>query len=306
LEFPFTAEETMTDVLPEAEAGAFASFLRSRAASRAGDSQLQPQLRPWTPADGPMPALYLSHGAPPLFNDAHWITQLASWSAALPKPSGILVVSAHWEAAPAVLSAPAPATPLVYDFWGFAPVYYRMTYPTPDASWLAAAVAGLLPGPGQQQTAARGLDHGAWVPLKVMYPEADIPVLQLSLPTDRPAELFDLGRTLKPLREQGILIIGSGFMTHGLPFITREVMEQNLVPAWSTEFDIWAGEALDNADWDELARYRNAPGMPYAHPTAEHFTPLFVTLGAAGDPVPPQTVIADYQFGLAKRSVQFG
>ena len=173
----------------------------------------------WTPADGPMPALYLGHGAPPLLDDAVWTAQLRFWAGELPRPRAILIVSAHWESAPLALSATPAATPLIYDFGGFAPKYYNMTYPTPDASALASLVASVLPaGENLHQHRSRGLDHGAWVPLKVMYPDADIPVLQLSLPTSDPARLLELGRRLQPLREQGVLIIGSG-LPHARPAI---------------------------------------------------------------------------------------
>ena len=233
--------------------------------------------------------------------------QLSGWSQSLPKPRAILIVSAHWEAAPLSLSASAARTPLVYDFGGFATVYYTMTYPAPDAGDLARRVASMMPDvePVLQQT-SRGLDHGAWLPLKVMYPDADLPVLQLSMPTHDPDRLFDLGRRLRPLRDEGILVIGSGFMTHGLRHVTREMFFENRVPGWSSEFDAWAADALDRGDVDALAAYDRAPGMPYAHPTVEHFTPLFVALGAATDPEQtPTTVIDDFQFGFAKRSLQF-
>ncbi|HEY2286840.1 MAG TPA: class III extradiol ring-cleavage dioxygenase [Streptosporangiaceae bacterium] len=285
---------------PDVAGGAFDAFMRDHAPSSHGQ-------RTWTPADGPMPALYVSHGAPPLFDDAVWISELFAWSQALPKPTSILIVSAHWEAAPLSLSAAPAATPLVYDFGGFHPRYYQMTYATPDASGLAARVAKAMPDSEPvHQHARRGLDHGAWVPLKVMYPYADIPVLQLSMPTHDPARLLDLGARLRPLREEGTLVIGSGFMTHGLPFLTREMFTQNTVPAWSSDFDHWAAEALARGDVDTLAAYRDqAPGLPYAHPTVEHYTPLFITLGAAGRAERPvRTTIEGYQFGLSKRSFQ--
>ncbi len=257
----------------------------------------------WSEGDDPLPALYIGHGAPPLFEDATWIEQLSGWADELPMPKGILIVSAHWEAAPLSLSAVAPSN-VVYDFGGFDPRYYRMRYDTPEASALAGEVLAALPGEWSvHQHASRGLDHGAWVPLKVMYPGAQIPVLQLSLPTQKPADLLRLGAALSSLREQGILVIGSGFMTHGLPFLTPEMFFGNAVPGWSREFDQWAAEALARRDLDELAAFRdNAPGLPYAHPTVEHFTPLFVTLGAADGPV--QTPIDGYAFGLSKRSLQ--
>jgi 4,5-DOPA dioxygenase extradiol len=256
-----------------------------------------------------MPALYIGHGAPPLLDDPLWSSQLAAWANDLPRPKAILVVSAHWESAPVMLSATAPGTPLVYDFGGFAQRYYEMTYETPDASALAARVAAMMPdagGPGPvHQHPSRGLDHGAWVPLKIMYPDGDIPVLQMSLPTDDPGQLLELGRRLRPLRDEGVLIMGSGFLTHGLPFL-REFRIDAAAPGWSTDFDAWAAEALARGDVDELASYRSkAPGMPYAHPTVEHFTPLFVTLGAASDPeAPGDQHIDGYWMGLSKRSLQ--
>jgi 4,5-DOPA dioxygenase extradiol len=163
------------------------------------------------------PVLYLSHGAPPLADDATWTRQLAEWSAELPRPKAILVVSAHWEKAPLTLGA-TTTVPLVYDFWGFPEHYYRVTYPAPGAPGLAAKVRKLLHGPGTPVHDApdRGLDHGAYVPLVEMYPDADIPVLQLSMPSLDPRELFELGRRLKPLRDEGVLIVGSGFFTHNL------------------------------------------------------------------------------------------
>ena len=253
-----------------------------------------------------LPALYIGHGAPPLLDDALWTRQLRAWAGRLPRPRAILIVSAHWESAPVAISASTAATPLIYDFGGFDPKYYNMTYATPDASDLARLVASVFPDtePLHQHT-SRGLDHGAWVPLKVMFPDADIPVLQLSLPTHDPKRLLDLGRRLAPLRDHGVLIIGSGYLTHGLPYL-RDWSPQAKPPGWSVDFDLWAAEAIDAGDIDTLASYRSeAPGMPYAHPTVEHYVPLFVTLGAAtDDSVPPETVIDGYFFGLATRSFQ--
>lgn len=144
------------------------------------------------------------------------------------------------------------------------------------------------------------------MPLKVMYPYADVPVLQLSMPTHDPDRLFQRGRRLQPLREEGVLIIGFGFMTHGLRFATREMFEENQIPGWSREFDLWVAESLERGSLDTLAEYALAPGMPYAHPTVEHFTPLFIALGAATDPeAVPTTVMDDFQFGFAKSSVEF-
>ena len=251
-----------------------------------------------------MPALYIGHGAPPLLDDPVWSSQLADLSAKLPRPRAILIVSAHWESAPVMLSA--DGVPLVYDFGGFAEKYYRMTYPTPAATALAQRVAAMMPAEEPvHQHASRGLDHGAWVPLKIMYPDADIPVLQMSLPTQDPARLLKLGERLRPLRDEGVLIIGSGFLTHGLPFLT-EFRIDAAAPGWSKDFDTWAGEALARGDVDALASYKSqAPGMPYAHPTVEHYTPLFVTLGASTDPEQPgEQLFEGFWMGLSKRSLQ--
>jgi 4,5-DOPA dioxygenase extradiol len=284
---------------PLVPAGAYDEFATTAAPASAAQ-------RAWTPDDGALPALYIGHGAPPLLDDAEWMAQLGSWTHTLPKPRGVLIVSAHWEAAPLMLSAPGAATPLVYDFGGFQPRYYTLTYPTPDASSLAREVSSLmLAAAPAHQHPSRGLDHGAWVPLKVMYPLADVPVLQLSIPTSDPSLLLSLGARLRPLRESGVLIIGSGFLTHGLPFVTADMIYGSFVPGWSSDFDQWAAEALARGDVETLAGFRKAPGMPYAHPTADHFLPLFVTLGAASDPsAPVETVIDGYWMGFAKRSFQ--
>jgi 4,5-DOPA dioxygenase extradiol len=291
---------TVNLLAPEHPGAAYDAFVASSAA-------LLRDRPAWQEGDAPMPALYVSHGAPPVFDDPRWIAQLAHWSASLPKPRAILIVSAHWESAPMLLSATGPATPLVYDFGGFAARYFRMTYATPDASWLADRVARLMPDTEPVHVhASRGLDHGAWVPLKVMEPGADVPVLQLSMPTHDPERLLRLGARLRPLRDEGVLIIGSGYMTHGLPYLDVTNMALNHVPGWSLEFDAWAAEALARGAVDELSDFTRAPGMPYAHPTVEHYMPLFVALGAASDAsVAPRTVIDDFQMGLAKRSLEF-
>ncbi|MGZ8750080.1 MAG: dioxygenase family protein [Pseudonocardia sp.] len=261
------------------------------------------------PASAPperMPAIYLSHGAPPLVDDRRWTAELAAWSGDLPQPSAILMVSAHWESAPLTIGATATGVPLVYDFGGFAPRYYQAQYRAPGAPTLAARVKALM---ADTETVAeqpsRGLDHGAYVPLSVMYPDADVPVLQMSLPTLDPDRLLALGRRLRPLRDEGVLVVGSGFTTHGLPFLTDWRVDA-AAPGWSREFDAWTAEVLSRGAVDELADFAHrAPGMPYAHPTVEHFAPRFVTLGAADDPAAPvRQVIDGYWMGLAKRSVE--
>jgi 4,5-DOPA dioxygenase extradiol len=254
-----------------------------------------------------MPALYLSHGAPPLADDDIWTGELQRWGTALPRPSAVLVVSAHWESAPLTVGATEPV-PLTYDFGGFPQKYYQVTYDAPGAPELAQQVATLVAQPGRPvyQDPDRGLDHGAYVPLVEMFPAADIPVLQVSMPTLDPVELFELGRTLRPLRDEGVLIIGSGFTTHNL----REAMvgyPGGEAAQWTREFDAWAKEAVEAGDVDAVLDFEHrAPAALRAHPRTEHFAPLFVTLGAAADDEPAgSSVIDGFWMGMSKRSFQF-
>lgn len=253
-----------------------------------------------------MPALYLSHGAPPLADDPVWPGQLAAWAAGLPRPRAVLIISAHWEDAPLAIGATATA-PLVYDFWGFPEHYYSVTYPAPGAPDLAEDVRKLLRRAGcpVQDVPDRGLDHGAYVPLMEMFPGADVPVLQISMPTLAPGGLLDIGRRLAPLRDEGVLIVGSGFFTHNLAALRHAGPQP---PSWSTEFDDWGQRALDGQDIDALLDFEHAsPAGQLAHPRTEHFAPLFVTLGAAESDLGSQRSIIDgFWMGLAKRSVQFG
>lgn len=251
-----------------------------------------------------MPALYIGHGAPMLLDDPLWTSQLRDVAGKIQKPKAILIVSAHWESAPITLSSAVAHTPLVYDFSGFDAKYYQMTYNTPDATELTTKVAALMPRHESVAQSHRGLDHGAWVPLRVMYPDADIPVLQMSMPTSDPGTLMEIGRRLKPLRDEGVLIIGSGFMTHGLRYLRDWRIDAD-APGWSVDFDTWAAETLAQGDVETLAAYRDlAPAVQYAHPTVEHFTPLFITLGTATEiEKAPETLIDGYFMGLSKRSI---
>ncbi|OLF19586.1 dioxygenase family protein [Actinophytocola xanthii] len=251
-----------------------------------------------------MPVLYLSHGAPPLADDPVWTGQLASWSADIPRPTAILIVSAHWENAPLTIGA-TTTVPLVYDFWGFPQRYYSVTYPAPGAPELAAKVRGLL-GPSVHEDPGRGLDHGAYVPLVEMYPDASVPVLQVSMPSLDPVELFSVGRRLAPLREEGVLIIGSGFFTHNLSAVRMDDPAA-AAPSWSAEFDDWGARALAERDFDALLDFAHkAPASRLAHPRTEHFAPLFVAAGASlATDEPARSVIDGYWYGLSKRSVQF-
>lgn len=257
--------------------------------------------RHWEPADGALPSLFVSHGAPPTLDDTQWLDDLFAWGQSMPKPRGIVVVSAHWENAPAALSGSAAGTPLYYDFGGFHPRYYTLKYPSPDATDLAHRIAGTLhtTGPVHQFT-DRGLDHGAFIPLMAMYPAADVPVVQLSMPSLDPEALLALGRRLRTLRDEGILVIGSGFMTHSFAVFRRPELAGH-----TAAFDEWAADALARGDVDALADYRSkAPGARIAHPTADHYVPLLLTLGAATDVTTVTSAIERLYFGNSIRSVQ--
>lgn len=231
-----------------------------------------------------MPVLFLSHGAPTLplepgATGAVW----KMLGAQLPRPSAILVISAHWETRIPTLSlAVQPET--IHDFSGFPDELYRLQYPAPGAPQTAQSAAQLLQQAGipVQMDDSHGLDHGAWVPLSLMFPQADIPVAQLSLqPEQDPAWHLALGRALRPLREQGVLIVGSGAITHNLRAIFTHPQNEP-APAWVTEFCDWIAARIKEGDLGALSAYRDlAPHAVQNHPSDEHLLPLFVALGAA-------------------------
>jgi 4,5-DOPA dioxygenase extradiol len=253
-----------------------------------------------------MPVIFAAHGAPILLDDAAWMGELASWAEAMPKPKSILMISAHWEVRPTTLAA-TRTVPLVYDFYGFPERYYETRYAAPGAPALAARVRELLRGHGLPfaDEPDRGLDHGAYVPLVAMYPAADVPVLQLSMPGLDPGALFALGRALAPLPGEGVLVFGSGFLTHNMRYAFRPG-----IPSWAREFDAWAAEALSRFDVDALVDFRaRAPAAQVALPTWEHYAPLLVAAGAVSEPQPPvRFPITGFwmEGAFTRRSVQFG
>jgi 4,5-DOPA dioxygenase extradiol len=229
------------------------------------------------------PALFVSHGSPTLPLERNAATDfLKQLGPALGRPEAILVVSAHWDTdRPAVSAARNPET--IYDFYGFPPELYRLRYPAPGAPKLAKRTADLLEAKGLQTDIdpERGLDHGAWTSLMLMYPQADIPVTQFSIQSYLgPGHHVRLGEALRPLRDEGVLVFASGGATHNLRELSRQ--RGNPVPQpWTVEFNEWLAEALKSRRTDDLVAYRElAPHAVRNHPTDEHLIPLFVALGA--------------------------
>lgn len=226
-----------------------------------------------------LPSVFVSHGAPTLpMEDIPARRFLEGLGKALGRPEAILCVSAHWETrAPAASLATQPET--IYDFYGFPDALYQLRYPAPGAPGLAKRAAELLRGAELDED--RGLDHGAWVPLLLMYPEADIPVTQLSvLSMAGPAASLELGRALAPLRDEGVLILASGGAVHNLK---EWRANQHRTPDWAGEFDDWLAAQVETGEIESLLDYRQqGPHGARAHPTEEHFLPLFVAMGAGG------------------------
>lgn len=219
----------------------------------------------------------------------------------LPRPRAIVVVSAHWTTLTATVSAcPQPGT--IHDFHGFPPALYELSYPAPGAPELAIEIARELPGIGIDLL--RGLDHGAWSPLRVMYPQADIPVIQLAvMPQASAATHYQLGQLLQPLTHKEILILASGGLTHNLNDITDPAADDSTLSAsrplpYVREFRDWFAAALQRRDLPALLDYRRqAPHAARAHPSPEHLLPLFVALGAAGDQASAHCAYHDYSLG---------
>ncbi len=240
-----------------------------------------------------VPALFVSHGAPTtaLQTEGEFARALRAFAARMPRPRAIAIVSAHWESRdPRVTGSAAPL--LIYDFGGFAPELYQVRYPCPGSPDLARRIAELVPGTVIDPR--RGLDHGAWTPLRLMYPDAEVPVVQVALAGDPRA----LGRALAPLRDEGVLLIGSGGAVHNLRRIDLSA-ETAPVQAWASEFDDWLAKSIESLDVD-LSR---APGARLAAPTLEHFEPLLVVLASAQPGERATPVFEGFQYGtLSMRS----
>lgn len=254
-----------------------------------------------------MPSLFISHGSPMLAlqeTPAHQF--LLGLGQSLPKPTAILVASAHWESTggPELSLATDPDT--IHDFGGFPRALSEIQYDAPGAPEVAARAADCLEREGitVKTNATRGLDHGAWVPLSLMYPRADIPVAQISVVRGAtPDEHLRIGRALSQLREEGVLVIGSGSLTHNL-YELRGHDINAAVPSWVTEFATWMSERLERNDSESLVNfYDKAPFAKRNHPTAEHILPLFVAMGAAGKAPTVRHLHGSYEYGVLAMDV---
>ena len=249
-----------------------------------------------------MPSLFISHTSPMLAFDTESARDYKHWGERLPKPKALLVFSAHWEEAGLVFGETIRHKKLVYDFFGFPNKLYQLQYPAPGAEWLIDDVRQTVNE--DIPLSNRGLDHGVWIPLLYMWPDADVPILQMSLPSNYSNQQFyELGRQLASLRRQGIMIAGGGTLSHNLKeSFSRRHTE---TPEWAISFDHWIVQTLAS-DKEQLFDWENnVPNSLQNHPTPEHFRPLLITVGAANN-----LEIASYPLSgfdtavFSKRSVQ--
>jgi 4,5-DOPA dioxygenase extradiol len=230
-----------------------------------------------------LPSLFLAHGAPDLpYSPTPARAFIESLGARYQGLRAILVISAHWEARiPTIGTASAPGT--IYDFGGFDDRLYSLTYPAHTAAEVIVEVAQALDAAGvaHDEDPGRGYDHGVWIPLMLAFPKADVPVIQLSLRRGASAaENFAMGQALAPLRDKGVLIVGSGATVHNLRMIAREGTP---APDWARAFDEWIVSGVEAGETDRLLGFPVEPaGARQAHPTPEHLMPLYVALGAGG------------------------
>jgi 4,5-DOPA dioxygenase extradiol len=253
-----------------------------------------------------MPSLFLSHGSPTLpLTDTPARSFLSEFSGTLARPKAILVVSAHWETSVPTVSA-VDRNDTIHDFRGFPQALYELRYPAPGSPAVAARTAELLRASGMdcRIDQSRGLDHGAWVPLLLMYPHADIPVLQLSLqPHLGTGHHLLMGRALAPLRQEGVLLIGSGSLTHDLSEF-RGHGPNDPAPDWVNAFADWFHSALTTERTDDLLDYRRqAPFATKNHPSEEHLLPLYVALGAAGENARAERLHASATYSVLRMDV---
>jgi 4,5-DOPA dioxygenase extradiol len=252
------------------------------------------------------PALFVSHGAPSAaLEDDSYTRALGAWARSRPRPRAVVVVSAHAEAFGPVRVNTAPRPPLIYDFYGFPSALYDVRYPAPGAPDLAREVAGAFAEAGLEPVldAQRGWDHGVWVPLRLLFPAADVPIVAVSLPAPRTeALLLAMGAALRPLRRRGVLLLGSGGIVHNLHRLGPD--DGGAPLPWAAAFDAWVEERLRSLDREGLCAYASlAPHAELAVPTSEHFDPVFFVLGALDGPDRVEGVYEGFRYGtLSLRS----
>lgn len=255
-----------------------------------------------------LPVLFTAHGSPMnALGTTTFAARLKAWGATWPRPSAILCVSAHREETPLSLTASErPAT--VHDFYGFPAKLYELAYPAPGAPAVAGRAAALLAAAGlpARLDAAAGLDHGAWAPLLVALPAADVPVVQLSLPArSRLDACAAMGRALAPLRDEAVLLLGSGNLVHNLREADLSDVDLPVDP-WAAEFDAWVAGRISGGDVDALASLSGAPDARRAHPTPEHYAPAVVCAAAAGGDAAIFPVTGFEHANLSLRCVRWG
>ena len=256
-----------------------------------------------------MPAVFLAHGSPmsALGGDSH-AAALHEFGRRHRAARAILVVSAHWQVSAPIRVTAWDHAPLIYDFGGFPEELNRVTYPAPGSPAGAARILNVLQAAGRvaRFESERGLDHGAWTPLKLAWPDAVTPVVEVSMPFAPPQELYQIGKDLRPLRDDGFLLVASGGIVHNLRRVHLD--DKNApVDAWAEEFDAWVSRAVAARDLDNLLAYRDrGPHARLAAPTTEHFDPLFLALGMAHADEPVKTIFEGFHYGnLSMRSFSF-
>jgi 4,5-DOPA dioxygenase extradiol len=257
-----------------------------------------------------MPVMFVGHGSPMVsIEDDPYTETLTKFGQSLPRPRAIIVLSAHWESAKPLRVTASKNPRTLYDFFGFPPELYQLTYPSPGDPELALKVVQVFSTLKIEVIPDKlhGIDHGAWVPLRRIFPKADIPVIQITLPFPRrPNEIMEMGHTLKSLREEQIFLVGSGNLVHNL---RRVHFDDKYAPvdSWAKEMDDWLKEKIARHDVSHLINYReSAPHVTMGAQTTEHFDPLFFVLGAApGEPM--TTVFEGFHYGnLSMRTFILG
>ena len=255
-----------------------------------------------------MPVAFISDFGPmPAFETDDYTAALEKLGRELPRPRAIVVMSGHWEAGKTLLVTSALRPEIIYDYSGFPEEFYQFRYPCPGDPETAVEVVQLLTAAGfsAETDPKRGIDHGAWVPLSRVYPKADMPIVQITVPVgEDPRKIMAIGKALSPLREKGILIAGAGTLVHNLRFVRIGSQKPD---GWAEDFDRWIGTRLDKGSIEEIVDYKRlAPSVNLAVPTPEHLDPLFFVLCASGGEEPTHFFRAIRHGNGSLRIIGFG